>query len=109
MAFFAALLRLCRDWCRANFQQQGIRVMAEATATTMKSKTKAALGEFETPKFEMPKVDVPAAFREFAEKGVAQAKEGYEKIKAAAEESTAVLEDTYAPASQLTLFVTRAA
>ena len=78
--------------------------MAETTASTVnssKAKAKPAPGVFETPKFElpnfeMPKVEVPAAFREFAEKGVAQAKEAYEKMKAAAEESTAVLEDTYA-------------
>jgi phasin len=75
--------------------------MAEATAATTKAKAKPAPGVFETPKFEMPsfempKIDMPAAFREFAEKGTAQAKEAYEKMKAAAEESTAVLEDTYA-------------
>jgi phasin len=80
--------------------------MAEATATTTpKAKAKPAPGVFETPKFEfptfeMPKVDVPVAFREFAEKGAAQAKEAYDKMKSAAEESTAVLEDTYATAAK---------
>jgi phasin len=80
--------------------------MAEATATTnTKAKAKPAPGVFETPKFEMPnfempKVEMPAAFRELAEKGVAQAKDTYEKMKAAAEESTALLEDTYASASK---------
>ena len=44
--------------------------------------------KFEMPNFEMPKMEVPAAFREFAEKGVSQAKETYEKMKAAAEEAT---------------------
>ena len=51
------------------------------------------------PKFEMPKFEVPAAFREFAEKGVAQAKDAYEKVKAAAEEATYLLEDTYTTAA----------
>ena len=79
--------------------------MAEATATTGKAKARPAPGVFETPKFdvpsfEMPKVEMPVVFREFAEKGVAQAKETYEKMKAAAEESTAVLEDTYATAAK---------
>jgi phasin len=83
--------------------------MAEATATTAassKAKPKAAaepafeMPKFETPKFEMPKMEVPAAFREMAEKGVAQAKEQYEKMKAAAEEATDVLEDTYATAAK---------
>ena len=58
--------------------------MAEiSTSAAAKSKPKAvALGapafempKFEMPKFEMPKFEVPPAFREFAEKGVAQAKE----------------------------------
>jgi phasin len=56
--------------------------------------------KFEIPKFEMPKFEVPPAFREFAEKGVAQAKETYEKVKAAAEEATDLLEDTYTTAAK---------
>jgi phasin len=77
-----------------------------AEATTMKPKTsKPAPGvfdmpKFEIPKFDMPKVEMPAAFREFAEKGVAQAKDTYEKMKAAAEEATDVMETTYTTASK---------
>jgi len=56
--------------------------------------------KFEMPKFEMPKVEVPAAFREMTEKGIAQAKENYEKMKSAAEDATDMLEDTYATASK---------
>ena len=52
------------------------------------------------PKFDIPKIEVPAAFREFAEKGVSQAKESYEKLKTAAEEATDVMETTYANASK---------
>ncbi len=52
------------------------------------------------PKFEMPNMEIPTAFREMAEKGVAQAKEGYEKMKTAAEDATEMLEDTYAKASK---------
>src|SRR3954447_11466145 len=79
------------------------------TDTTMKPKpAKAAapviplfeMPKFEIPNFEMPKMEVPAAFREFAEKGATQAKENYEKMKAAAEEATDVLEDTYATATK---------
>ncbi len=55
---------------------------------------------FEIPKFEMPSMEVPPALREFAEKGVAQAKEQYEKMKSAAEDATGVLEETYANASK---------
>jgi phasin len=80
--------------------------MAEATLTPPKAKTsKPVTGAFEMPKFEMPKfeipkVEMPAAFREFAERGVAQAKDTYEKMKAAAEEATDVLETTYSTASK---------
>jgi len=79
--------------------------MVEA-ATAPKAKTsKPVTGPFEMPKFEMPKFDIPkvempAAFREFAERGVAQAKDTYEKMKAAAEEATDVLETTYSTATK---------
>ena len=56
--------------------------------------------KFGIPNFEMPKMEIPAAFREFAEKGVSQAKENYEKMKIAAEEATGLLEGTYATASK---------
>jgi phasin len=91
--------------------------MSEATVS---SKTKTAkptasfaepaaftssFGKFEMPKFEMPKFDmpsmeVPAAFRDLAEKGIAQAKGNYEKIKSVAEDTTDMLEDTYSTASK---------
>lgn len=83
--------------------------MADTTTTTIKTKSpkgassfegKFEMPTFEIPKFEMPKMEVPAAFREFAEKGVSQAKENYEKMKAAAEEATDVLEETYATATK---------
>jgi phasin len=80
--------------------------MAEATTTPPKAKTsKPTTGAFEMPKFEMPKfeipkVEMPAAFREFAERGVAQCKDTYEKMKAAAEEATDVLETTYSTATK---------
>jgi phasin len=81
--------------------------MAEATTTTPpKAKTSKPassafeMPKFELPKFELPKVEMPAAFREFAERGVAQAKDTYEKMKAVAEEATDVLETTYSTASK---------
>jgi phasin len=84
-----------------------ISAMAEATTTTPpKAKTsKPAANPFEMPKFEMPKfeipkVEMPAAFREIAERGVAQCKDTYEKMKAVAEEATDVLETTYSTASK---------
>jgi phasin len=53
------------------------------------------LPNFEVPTFALPSLEVPAGFREAAEKGVAQATDVYEKTKAAAEETTAVIESTY--------------
>ncbi len=85
--------------------------MTDAAATPAKKPAKAASAEkttasafefpkfempkFEMPKFEMPKAEVPAAFREMAEKSVEQAKASYAKMKAAAEEATDLVEDTY--------------
>ena len=84
--------------------------MAEAITTTAAPKAKAKpvaitespfeMPKFEMPKFDMPKFETPAAFREMAEKGIAQAKDGYEKMKGAAEQATELLEDTYATASK---------
>jgi phasin len=67
-----------------------------------KSKSKAAPAPnvFEMPKFDMPKFEMPTAFRELAEKGVAMAKDNYEKIKGVAEEATDVIEETYSTASK---------
>jgi hypothetical protein len=78
--------------------------MVEATTAPKVKTSKPATSAFEMPKFEMPKFDIPkvempAAFREFAERGVAQAKDTYEKMKAAAEEATDVLETTYSTAT----------
>jgi len=56
---------------------------------------KFEIPKFELPKFELPTAEVPAAFRELAEKSVEQAKAGYAKLKAAAEEATDLLEETY--------------
>lgn len=79
--------------------------MAEATTAPKVKSTKPPAVAFEMPKFEMPKFDIPkvempAAFRELAERGVAQAKDTYEKMKAAAEEATDVLETTYSTATR---------
>jgi phasin len=79
--------------------------MAEATTAQKVKSTKPPavafeMPKFELPKFDIPKVEMPAAFRELAERGVAQAKDTYEKMNAAAEEATDVLETTYSTASK---------
>jgi phasin len=86
--------------------------MPEATTTTQRPKAKPAAApfaadtprleapSFDMPKFEIPAFEVPAAFREFAEKGVSQAKANWEKVKAATEETTDLIEDSYTTASK---------
>ena len=52
------------------------------------------------PAFEIPKVEVPAAFRDLAEKNITQVRESYEKLKAAAEETTELVEQTFTAATK---------
>ena len=86
--------------------------MAEAKAKTAKSvavpfdvakqqaKFAAAAASFEFPKFDLPSLEVPAPYRELAEKSIAQAKQNYERMKVAAEEASDVLEATYVTATK---------
>jgi phasin len=80
-------------------------VMTEATIGANKAKTaKDITSPFGVPNYEMsnfdfPKMKMPEAFREIAEKGVAQAKDNYEKIQAAAEEATDFLKSAYTTAA----------
>ncbi|SRR6266567_2800586 len=80
--------------------------MTEATTAATKAKTaKHPADPFVLPKdkmpiFDLPKMEVPAAFRALAHKGVAQAKENYEKIQVAAEEMNAILEQSYSTAAK---------
>ena len=84
--------------------------MAEATPVTPAPKKgaktaaapafEAAFTKFELPKLDMASIEVPAAMREIAEKGVQSAREAYEKLKNSAEETTDLLEDTYSTASK---------
>jgi phasin len=69
---------------------------------TQANKTAAAFGMpvFDFPKFDLSSIEVPAAYREIAEKGIAQAKQNYEKLKVAAEETSDVIEETYTAASK---------
>jgi len=79
--------------------------MAEANTQTTTHFESGEMPKFEIPrfalpKFEVPKMEVPAAFREIAEKSVTQAKDNWEKIKAATEEATDLIEGSYATASR---------
>ena len=72
--------------------------------SNLKNKAKEApkfeTPKFEVPKFEIPTAEVPAAFREIAEKGLAQAKQNYEKMKTVAEDATDAIETSYSNASK---------
>ena len=77
--------------------------MTEATTANLKAKKPAAAFEtptLEVPSFEMPKMEVPAAFREIAEKSVSQARDNWEKMKAATEEATDMIETSYSTATK---------
>jgi len=79
------------------------RPASQETVSTFEAKVetpKFEIPRIEFPKFEVPKMEVPAAFRELAERSVTQARDGYERIKAVAEDATDVLEDTYARGSK---------
>jgi phasin len=84
--------------------------MTEASTSINKTKTAKhttslfgmpdyGIPNFKMPKFDLPKMEMPEAFREMAEKGVAQAKENYEMIQAAAEEATDLLKSAYTTAA----------
>jgi phasin len=75
-------------------------VMTDLATSTKKTTSAFEMPKFEMPKFEIPKFEMPAAYREFAERGVAQCKDTYEKMKAAAEEATDVMETTYSTAAK---------
>ena len=65
-----------------------------AQPKTAKPATPAAT-PFDAFSVNMPAVEVPVIFRDMAEKTVAQARDGFAKIKTAAEEATDMVEDTY--------------
>lgn len=74
--------------------------MSDTAATPKNAKTAAKPSKgfdapFEAFSFAVPNVEVPAAFREIADKAVAGSKDAYAKLKTAAEEATEVLEDSY--------------
>lgn len=73
--------------------------MSEAETVNVSPAFSFGLPKWDIPNFDMSNVEVPAAFREIAEKSLAQAKEQYEKIKSTAEQATDVIEETYTAAS----------
>ena len=53
------------------------------------------MSKFEMPKFGLPTTEMPEAFREMAEKGVAHVRDTNAKAKVACEQAADLLENTY--------------
>jgi phasin len=71
---------------------------ASAAPKNTKSSAKTGKGfdaSFDAFSFAVPNVEVPAVFRDLADKAVADSKNAYAKLKSAAEEATEALEDSY--------------
>lgn len=62
--------------------------------------TAAATAPFEAFNVSMPAVEMPAVFRDMAEKSISQARDTYSKFKTAAEEATDLVEGTYETARE---------
>ncbi|MCV0425476.1 MAG: TIGR01841 family phasin [Roseibium sp.] len=76
---------------------------AKSASKARTAKAKAAPAGVAFPDFEafaLPKMEVPAAFREVSEQGIENAREAYAKVKAAAEGATDLMEDTFETSRQ---------
>jgi len=69
-------------------------------SNTAKTAKASAATPFDPFNINLPNVEVPAVFRDIAEKSAAQARDGYAKIKTATEDATEMAEDTYETARQ---------
>jgi phasin len=73
--------------------------MSTTTAKGPKA-AKTAGAPFEAFTFPTPNFEIPAAFRDFAEKSASQARDAYTKIKTATEDATGLVEDTFETARE---------
>src|SRR5262249_26377472 len=76
------------------------KAAANAESATVSETASAADAAFGAFNFKVPALEVPASFREFAEKSIAQARDSYAKMKSAAEDASDVVEDTYETARE---------
>ena len=71
--------------------------MNETTASATNAKiAKHMTDTFGLPKYEMPKMEIPAEFREITDKGVTHARDACAKAKVASEEAADLFKNTYA-------------
>jgi phasin len=72
-------------------------VMNETTTNTTTLKAaKRMVDAFDASKYEMPKIEMPAEFREMTDKGIAHARDTYTKAKVASDEAADLLKNAYA-------------
>lgn len=74
--------------------------MTETTTAPKAKTTKHATASFDMPdygipKFDLPNMEMPEAFRDIAEKGVAQARDTYAKAMITSEEAADLLKNAY--------------
>ena len=71
------------------------------TTTAKATKTgKSGANPFEAFAFPTPTFEVPAGFRDFAEKSVTSVRDTYAKIKSAADDATGLVEETFETARE---------
>jgi phasin len=80
--------------------------MTNSRQTEAKTKTRtvkavpAPEAVFEASNFQVPSLEVPASFRELAEKSIGEARDTYAKIKSAAENASEMVDNTYETARE---------
>ena len=77
--------------------------MSVMTETTKAGTGNPTASPVENPKYEMPKFDsieVPAAFHELADKGIAQTKDAFNNAKVVTEEATHLFQRSYTAATK---------
>jgi phasin len=74
------------------------RAAAKAAADTTEktaSAAKSAAKDMADAAFAYPRIEVPEVFRSFAEQGLTQTREAYTRLKAATEEATDLIEESF--------------
>ena len=74
--------------------------MSEQAQTPSPGAKAKPIGGSSTPPIKFPKFEIPAPFREFAEKSASQAKEACERMKSTNDEMADRLKESYATASK---------
>ena len=80
--------------------EQATDAVKEAAAATAEAMRAGPTAAFSGSAFEFSKMEIPAAYRDAAEKAIAQAKQNYDRFKTAAEEATDLIESSYVTASR---------